>query len=315
MKKVFLLSLFALCLSGCSKTEFSDTFIGFGGASIVIKTYEGEQQYTEELSGILQTLSLETDNYLESDLANVYTINHSNNQPVTISSQLYDVLKKSYEAQYEIDSYFNMFIGSLSKKWKTALENNTVLSDEVIDSELNKLENADLNFLDKNQVQLVGECEIDLGATAKGYALDIAKDYFKNKGITQYMVNAGSSSILLGEKDKNGSPFSVRIKDLGNKYIEAKNCVVSTSSIFEQKYTINSQTYSHIFNPETGEATPINDLVIVISNNGLIGDALSTTMMMASIPEIESFEHYFSVQSIIVRDNAVVHCHQSLVII
>ena len=312
MKKIVLPLLLSLSLVSCAKVEeYEDLFYAFGQAPIHIKTYQGSAEDIQELRGILNTFSKETDNYLESDLQGVYTINNTTNN-VTVSANLYNCLKQSNELSTNLDSYFSILLGSLSKTWKTALANNTIPSSETINSEMEKLHNTSLTFNENNQVQKTGLSEIDLGAVAKGYALDMSKKYFESKSITQYIVNAGSSSILLGQKNTEDGLFTIKLKDLSNTFIKAKNTCISTSSISEQSTVIDGVTYTHIVNPETGEARVINDTVIVLTESGILGDALSTSMMLMSVPEIVSIENEFNVKAIVIRNHQVTYCHKDI---
>jgi thiamine biosynthesis lipoprotein len=116
--------------------------------------------------------------------------------------------------------------------------------------------------MDLEYVTRVGEAEIDLGGIAKGYALDIAKQYLDSKKVTKYIIDAGSSSILLGEKDTKDGLFNIGLKDIKNAYLKAKNCFVSTSGTSEQLTVIDGVKYSHIVNPKTGSVVSLHVSVI-----------------------------------------------------
>ena len=304
MKKIITPLLLCLSLVSCARTpEYEEFFYAFGQAPIHIKTFEGTIENIQEFQGILNTFSKETDNYINSDVPGVYTINNTNDV-VSVSDNLYKCLKKADELTSQLDSYFSIYLGSLSKIWKTALLNGVTPSQETIFSELTKSQETSLQF-GENTVQRIGSSEIDLGAFAKGYALNLAKEYFKENQINQYIVDAGSSSIAVGQKNTEDGLFTIKIKDLTATYLRVKDTCISTSSISEQNTTINGKLYTHIINPETGEATVVNDTVLVLSDDGAIGDALSTSMMLMSVPEIVSIEKEFNVKALVVRDHKI----------
>ena len=174
-KTLFSLPLIALLL-GCTNTNpvvdqrvFSfDTYIN-------IRLYEGKKtdgEYLEELIAKYDKLS---DNYQNRDISNVYTINHTNDD-VTISEELYKLLKTSFDVNKEGATYFNPLCGSLAKRWKEALKNKQILDETIKNEELLKMQNTTLTFKENNVVQRLGDAEIDLGGIAKGYVLDRALD-------------------------------------------------------------------------------------------------------------------------------------------
>ena len=307
MKKLFIIPLFAIALTSCSTNGNPiESKVFCFDTMVEVKLYDGNKDNIKDIEDILKTYSKLSDNYLASDVNNVYTINNTNDE-VTIDERLYKLLQTSFSVKDAGASYFNPFCGSLAKKWKDVLAKGETLSSEVINAELGKISSSSLEFKANNVVQRSGEAEIDLGGIAKGYALDIVKDYLKNNNSKQYLINGGSSSLLLGEKNTKDGLYTIGLKDLNNAYLKLKNCFISTSSISEQGVKIGDVTYSHIINPNTGSAINENDAVIVISDNGALGDALSTSMMNNTIDEIKAIETQYNVQTIVIKNNEVIY--------
>ena len=198
-----------------------------------ITLYDGKKNNAIDIEGIINKYDQLSDNYHARDANNVYTINNTND-PVQVDEDLYKMIQKSIEVKGEGADYYNPLCGSLSKKWKDALAENVVLYEGTISTELAKIATSDLSFLDNYSIKRNGEAEIDLGGIAKGYTLDVVKTYLNDNNLKQYLIDGGSSSILLGEKNTKDGLFSVGLKDVKNAYIKAKNCFVSTSGISEQ---------------------------------------------------------------------------------
>lgn len=264
----------------------------------------------KNIENILSTYDKLSDNYLNRDVKNVYTINNNLYTDIEVNEELYDLLKTSYDVSEEL-TYFNYLCGSLSKKWKESLKEEKVLSNDVIEEELFKMNNTQLLFKDNNVIQKIGDAEIDLGGIAKGYALDKVNEYLLDKGLKNYLIDAGSSSILLGEKESNDGLFSVGLT-IDNAFIKAKNCFISTSAKSRQGVKIGDITYSHIINPLNGSAINENDTVIVISDKGYLGDALSTSLMMNSVEEIRAIETALNVKTIVIKNEQIIYSHQDI---
>ena len=310
MKKIFLPLLFLSSLVSCNaSTSVIEERAFYFDTYIDVKMYEGNKEEAKEIIDIFKTYSLFSDNYkATSELSKI----NSSNDELSLSKALYDLLKTAFS--YDKAVNFNPLCGSLSKAWKESLEKGEVLSEEVINNELTKMNNSSLSFLDNDKVKRNGEASIDLGAIAKGYTLDKVYDYLSSKSYKHYLINAGNSSILLGEKKADEGFYKVGIdtKILDNSYIKMKNCFISTSSIYQQGVTIDGVTYSHIVNPHNGSAININDAVIVISDTGYIGDILSTSLMNNTIDEIKELEKELNIKCIVTKDKKVTYCNENI---
>ena len=299
----FLIVLLTSCSSNTNPVE--GKFFCFDTYATVT-LYDGTKEDVNAIENILNTYDKLADNYHARDVANVYTINNTN-ESVTVDEGLYKMLQKAVSVGTEGASFYNPLCGSLATQWKTALENKQVLSEDTINAELAKIQTSSLSFLENNTVKRNGEATVDLGGIAKGYTLDVIKDYLDSKNLKQYIVNGGSSSILLGEKNTKDGLFTVGLKEIKNGYLKAKNCYVSTSGITEQFVEIDGVKYSHIVNPITGKANHEHDMVIVLSETGYYGDALSTSMMMNTIDEIKNIETKYGVKAIVIKDKKITY--------
>ena len=269
MKKIaFSLPLLAIAITSCStNNKVIESKVFCFDTLTEVRLYEGNKTNIKDIENILNKISDITDNYESKSNNGVYQINQTNEE-IVVDEELYQLLQDSLDMAANGVDNFSPFCGSLSKKWKEALAKKEILSETVINEELSKINNTTLTLKENNVVQRTGDAEIDLGAVAKGYALDLVNNYLQENNITSYLINAGSSSIALGEKKTKDGLFTIGLKEVKNAYIKAKNCFVSTSSIYEQGVTIDGVTYSHIVNPKTGSAINENDGVIVLSSNG-----------------------------------------------
>ena len=87
---------------------------------------------------------------------------------------------------------------------------------------------------------------------------------------------------------------------------------MSTSGLSSQGVKIDGITYSHIINPIDGSAINKHDAVIVVSNNGFLGDALSTSMMLCDIDEIKTLENSQLVKTIVIDNGKITYQHKDL---
>ena len=273
------------------------------------RLYEGEQANADEIKDILEYYDRVSDNYKKRPGVTITSIGE---EKIVVEEKLYNLLKASSEVTSKGATYFNPLCGSLSKAWKESLAKREVLSNEIITAELDKMNHTSLLLEDNYTVSKIGEGEIDLGGIVKGYAIDEIKQYLNSKNIQKYLIIAGFSSILLGKKNTEDGLFTIKINDLSDAYIKLKDCVISTSSKSVQGVKIDDITYSHIVNPITGQAINENDAVIVVSDSGTLGDALSTSMMMNTVDEIKEIEKTQNVKCIVIKEKKMIYCNSGL---
>ena len=294
------------------------------------KEFAGGKTYSEIINALKNYDEL-ADATRQREHTNVWSLNQTNDK-TEISHDLYYLLKRANELNQSV-KYFNPLIGSLSNEWKESLQlgeeepNPSVLSSDVIDEELEKLNNTSLN-LDSIEgkapytfyAQRAGEGLIDLGAIAKGFALDMCLNYMTHHtgSSEDYLMNAGDSSILLGENlRRNNKTFVVEVSKSNPKVlVELSNSFISTSGVSRQSVEIDGVIYSHIVNPETGSVVSNYDQVTVIApnevGNGALGDALSTSLMMSTIDEIKEAEAQFGVRVIAIKGGNIVYKSDSV---
>jgi len=201
------------------------------------------------------------------------------------SPETFYILKKSKEFWQLSSGAFDVTVAPLVDLWGFTNKNFTVPADEKIKNILNLI-GSDKILLHNNENVIEFEfpgMKIDLGAIAKGYAVDCAVKKLKEKGIDSCLINAGGQVYCLGEKF--GLPWRVAIRGPRGKgtagYLELTNRSVATSGDYEQYFIKSNKRYAHIFNPKTGY--PANSGVIavtVIAPDGLTADALSTAIFV-----------------------------------
>lgn len=244
---------------------------------------------------------------INTDKNNLYVLN---NDRTVKSPLLKDMLEKALVLKNETNGYFNPFIGRLTHKWKDAIKANTVLNKAEIEEELAIMNNTNLVFEDDN-IKLEGNGNIDLGAFAKGYALEWAKNYLEEKSVDKYYINCGSSSIYVANKELN---ISLSKPDSNDSIVEFKgsNIGIATSSPKYQYSIIEGVKYHHLINPFTGYPSNIYDSVNVIGNNNMNNDIYSTAFFSMDIDTIKGFVKDKDINVILYKDNQIIYQKEKL---
>lgn len=143
---------------------------------------------------------------------NLYTLNHeAYNHPIQMDETFIDCLKLAMQMQSE-NSQFDISQGALLNLWHEARENTQIPPSD------DKIQEA-LNHIDLDKIQISGhevsyldpKLSIDLGAIAKGYTAQLAKEALNKAGLTNGYINAGGNVVLLGEKE-DGTNWKIGIQ-------------------------------------------------------------------------------------------------------
>jgi thiamine biosynthesis lipoprotein len=126
--------------------------------------------------------------------------------------------------------------------------------------------------------------EIDLGAIAKGYAVDSASAVLKEKGIENFLVNAGGDLKVSGSKEK-GVPWIVGIQHprLPSKMVaklSPRQAGVATSGDYKKFFIERGERYHHLLNPSTGTPARECQSVTVMAPSAMAADALATAVFV-----------------------------------
>ena len=125
---------------------------------------------------------------------------------------------------------------------------------------------------------------IDLGAIAKGYAVDQAVKRLKELGVQSALVNAGGNVYCLGKKGSRKWHIGVRHPRKPDEivfYLDLENQAAATSGDYEQLFILDKKRYSHIIDPKTGY--PVDNKiasVTIIAPDAAASDGLSTAVFV-----------------------------------
>ncbi len=125
------------------------------------------------------------------------------------------------------------------------------------------------------------DVSIDLGAIAKGYAVDRAAGVLRDSGIRAALVNVGGDLYAIGSS-ADGSPWRIGIQDPSGRdavigIVEVSDGAIATSGTYLQRFRFGGHDYHHLLDPSTG--APRETLVrsfTVRSDNCMHADVAAT---------------------------------------
>ncbi len=128
------------------------------------------------------------------------------------------------------------------------------------------------------------ELQLDLGAAAKGYAVDQAVAAMQELGVEAGVIEAGGDIRYWGEKP-DGRPwlFGVQHPRTSEQYITVEDlglAAIATSGDYEQYFDWEGERYHHLLDPKTGYPARACISATVWSANALDADILSTAVFV-----------------------------------
>ena len=311
---VFLLLLLLsvlLLLSSCSKeekTKFTAYSLDYFDTATTITGYEKNKADFDKVSGEIISLlgeyhKLFTIYHRFDGMENLCTVNELQNgehRVVTVDKRIIDMLLYAKEMYTLTDGTLNIAMGSVLSIWHEYRENglndpkNASLPPIELLFKASLQTDIDNLIIDKESSTVYikdPEMKLDVGAIAKGYAVEMVARSLEEKGISGYVINVGGNVRTVGAKP-NGDKWLAGIENpdflSDNAYVEylklAGEAVV-TSGSYQRFYTVDGKNYHHIIDKNTlMPAESYLSVSIVCKDSGL-GDALSTALFCMSVED------------------------------
>jgi len=215
-----------------------------------------------------------------------------NGTPVPVTDNVVTVLRAAFDLCAKSGGAFNPLIGPVMKAWGF---NGAAARPAPPDAEtlLAAAALTDWYQIDINVESL--PCTIrllkpgmalDLGAIAKGYAVDKAWDALKVAGHTNTLVDLGGNLRALGEAAPGRGGWRTGIRNPFQQgtclalFLLSDGESVSTSGNYERFVEIEGKRYAHIMDPQT--AQPVTGMagVTVVAPTATLADGLSTALFV-----------------------------------
>lgn len=209
----------------------------------------------------------------------------------TLSSEVYSLFVKSRELWLKTNGAFDITLGELVTLWGFKIKDAELVKEIVLPDKKEILDAVNRTGMSKIYLQAPDKIylngmkgQFDLGAIAKGYAVDKACEVLEKMGIKNYLVNAGGDVRGTGSEWVTGVQHP-RQKDKLAVIVNINGSAIATSGDYEQFFEKDGVRYHHILNPKTG--FPANDLmsVTVIAPDLTTADALATGFFVMGYKE------------------------------
>lgn len=281
----------------------------------VWQSNEADKRIDDTLQQLEEQISVRL---LESEVSAVNR-NYAVGGTYELSENLLEYLKVEMQIFEETNGAFSPCIYPISSLWGiedgyTEIPDADLLAERIACSDAANIELSDNGIVFHEEGMA-----IDLGAVGKGIACDVVKETLAETEIQGAVISIGGSILAYGDKG-NGKNWHIGIQNprgaqgdvLGVVDVEA-NTIISTSGDYEKYFEADGKRYHHIFNPVTGYPADSGLIsVTIISDNGLLTDALSTACFVMGLEDGMLYAEEKGVEAIFVTSDKEVYVTKGL---
>ena len=212
---------------------------------------------------------------------------------------------------------FDVTIGALTRLWN--FPEATAPPDPARIDSARALVGYKSLVVDGRRVRLLRPgIRLDLGAAAKGYAVDKAVERLQDLGVTAGLIEAGGDIRFWGAKpDSTAWRFGIQHPRDSGRYATVGDIglpAIATSGDYEQFFQYDGRRYHHILDPVTGYPATASVSATAWAVSALEADILSTALFILGpedglrfaeqLPHVEALIYYL-------QDGQLKHCGTS----
>jgi thiamine biosynthesis lipoprotein len=308
------LSLLASSCSNSSDTEFKHTIFVFGTLIEITLFDTSETLADDAFEHLERTFHDYHARWTPWETSQLSRINDSirADSPVTIPADLFTMISASRDLFQSSRGMFNPAIGKLINLWQMHRHDDPGIRPPDPD-DIAKLVQQNPRMSD---IRLQGSVlhssnravQLNLGAFAKGYAIDLALEYLQARGIEHAVINAGGDLRVIGRHGER--PWRIGIRHPRENDIiawldtEAGESVF-TSGDYERFYIHQGRRFHHILDPRTGYPARGASSVSVIHRDAGTADAAATALFVAGPESWHEIARSMGIKYVMLIDNTM----------
>jgi FAD:protein FMN transferase len=208
---------------------------------------------------------------------------------VEVEPRLFELLRFAKELHRRTAGAYDITSGPLTKAWGFFRRAGKMPRDDELAATLSRVGSQHL-ALDESQRTvrfMQPDMDINLGSIGKGHALDRCAELLEGRGVADFVLHGGQSSVLArGDRGlAAGEGWWIGLRNplrpteqLGE--IRLRNRALGTSGSGTQFFYHQGRRYGHILDPRTGRPAEGMLSTTVLAPSGAEADALSTAFFV-----------------------------------
>lgn len=239
--------------------------------------------------------------------------------PVSVDEDVFKMLQIAQDYYELTEGEFDVTIGPLMDLWGFGRETQKVPTIVEIKETLALVDSRKLILDEEKQTAFLSQkgMSLDLGAVAKGYAVEKAAQVMIEAGVEKALINAGGNIRVIGKKDNNNA-WKIGVQDPRNPsnligVLSLNNEAAVTSGDYNRIVEIKGKSYHHLLSARTGYPAGKNMSVTVVALDSGQADLLSTSLFLLEPQQaLELVSRLNNVEVIIITTDKKIMCSPGL---
>jgi thiamine biosynthesis lipoprotein len=239
--------------------------------------------------------------------------------PVTVDEDVFKMLQLAQDYNQFTEGEFDVTIGPLMDLWGFGRETQKVPTVVELQKTLALVDSSKLILNEEMLTAFLSQKEmnLDLGAVAKGYAVEKAAQVLREEGVEKALINAGGNIRVIGEKDKH-TAWKIGIQDPRDSsglmgILSLNNEAAVTSGDYNRLVEIEGKSYHHLLSAQTGYPAINNMSVTVVCPDAGQADLLSTSLFLLEPQQaLEAVSRINNVEVVIITTAKEIICSPGL---
>ncbi len=222
---------------------------------------------------------------------------------VEVDAELFDLLRLARTIHDETQGAFDITSAPLWEVWGFARRQGEMPSEKEINDALRLVGNRYVELDPARRTVRFAKpgVRVNLGSIGKGYALDRAAELLAQRGIGDFLLHGGQSSVLArgSRAGPVGAASAASGWVVGVKHplrpkqrlaeIRLHDRALGTSGSAMQFFRYRGRRYAHILDPRTGWPAEGVLSVTVVASHAAVADALSTAFFVLGPKAAEAY--------------------------
>jgi thiamine biosynthesis lipoprotein len=258
------------------------------GTHFTITLYAADQQQAEAAFQAAFTRIRQLDdclsNYKSDSEVNRLSASSPHASAVQVSHHVWQVLQRAEQYSRLSEGAFDVTIGPVTKLWRRARRTHKLPTEDRLRQARDAV---GFDFLElqaePKTVQMTRPgMLLDLGGIAKGYALDVALQTLRERGLNRALLDGGGD-LLAGQPPPGRTGWTIAMADVEGRTDESslmqlvREAVATSGDVF-QFVEIDGVRYSHLVDPRTGLGLTQRSSVTVVTSDATAADALASAV-------------------------------------